>query len=211
MLTFCALFAQKAPSAQKLEKNKVEHKKWYFCYIVKQPKDTIFVYVKPDFPDFNRVSAGILLYDPSLTIGYGDGQEEKIHPRDFKEMYVYSTLSRYMVIADESESYLAKVVVDSTCILLKRDMYNVNVAADARSANPTPGTTEVSLYYTLYKGTLTKVFSGLWNLGVEKKFREASKQAFADCPEVISLIENGAYQSKDIEALVKKFNQCNKN
>jgi hypothetical protein len=205
---------QEIKEAKRLERLKYRHSDWPLCFIIRSGGDTLIVNLKPDYlNDYCTTYGGISFSDNGLKVAYGNGEEQTVHPAEFRELFVYSTKARYLVITgDDKVEYIVRVIAEGKCKLLYRD---VAVSYVTSTNNPGGGgstsrmnNANLGFYYVLYKGKLTRLLSGNQPALIAKTLAKNCTEVFAECPSVIAEINSKTLRREDLPDLVNKFNEC---
>jgi hypothetical protein len=118
----------------------------------------------------------------------------------------YNGFYEYVHVS-ETRKELFRAVLTGRAILYQR---NVHMTSSSGGANGILMNTtyEVAEYYVLREGeTLAKpLITGR----ISKSFRHRASIFFEDCPSLVIQIENKTYRKKDIEEVVRAYNNCEK-
>ena len=202
--------------AKKLEKLKRKHENWIDGWLIKKDGDTIRVKIKPTGQlYYNTTVAAFQLYDEGLRVAYTDHTEETFQESDFLEMFTANNGAHYVVITtNQQQKYITRVAIEGKCKLLFREVEETSIEAKTLRGNGTYSgpaktiTTELGIYYCLYKGVLTKIPSEKNAFQMAESFRKKCNEIFGDCPQLVAQIENKTNSSMDLRIIVWEFNNC---
>jgi hypothetical protein len=189
-----------------LERLRHKHASWLKGFVINLNGDTIRGKIKPK-EDYSNEVWGIDINNP-IHLALAGETDTIFYATAIAELYVADNpvgFQKYISLFDDGMflghevKNLFRVIADGKCKLV----YNKKEQMGTPTSHMgTPTSHIVECYYVYYKAVLT-------NMDLPpKKFRAKCKELFSECPDVTKNIEGTNFESRYLESMVNKFNEC---